>query len=250
MVSNANNTGMEENTEDEKLLILPLNDKNSKKLSQIISNDTARNVLEAIASQSLSASQIADKLDIPLSTVQYNLDKLSDAGLVKVERTKYSEKMKHVKFYAPQRKYIVLVPEKTGRGDVIAALKRYLTVIAFAVAGSGAIEFFTMKMKSPALGEVTRSIPEKGGGFPAPVPAPTPTPAAVPTIPPPPMPAVPSPVPTPMPMAPPEGILDIDAVLGFDFFAHPGLWFLFGSLFVILVVFLVEYYGRRKDRKE
>ncbi len=256
MVSNNSNTnnnnGMEENTEDEKLLILPLNDKNSKKLSQIISNDTARNILEAIASQSLSASQIADKLDIPLSTVQYNLDKLSDAGLVKVERTKYSEKMKPVKFYAPQRKYIVIVPEKTGRRDVIAALKRYLTVIAFAVVGSGAIEFFTMKMKSPALEEVTRSIPEKGGGFPAPIPAPTPTPTVIPaTAPPmPTMPAVPSPVPTPMPMAPPEGILDIDTALGFDFFAHPGLWFLFGALFVILVVFLIEYYGRKKDRED
>jgi DNA-binding transcriptional ArsR family regulator len=219
MVSNANNTGMEENTEDEKLLILPLNDKNSKKISQIISSDTARDILEAIASEPLSASQIAEKLGVPLSTVQYNLEKLSDAGLVKVERTKYSEKMKHVKFYAPQRRYIVLVPEKTGRRDVIAALKRYLTVIAFAVVGSGAIEFLTMKMKSPALGEVMRYADEDG--FPAPVPAPTPMP-------------VPSPVPT----------------LGFDVFAHPGLWFLFGALFIILVVFLVEYLGRRKERKD
>ena len=245
MVSNNSNTntnnGLDENanTEDEKLLILPLNDKNSKKLSQIISNDTARNVLEAIASQSLSASQIAEKLGIPLSTVQYNLEKLNDAGLVKVERTKYSEKMKPVKIYAPQRKYIVIVPEKTGRRDVIAALKRYLTVIAFAVVGSGAIEFFTMKMKSPALEEVTRSISDKGGGVPAPIPAPTPMPEIVP-----------SPVPTPMPIAPPERILDIDTALGFDFFAHPGLWFLFGSLFVILVVFLVEYYGRKKNRED
>ncbi len=240
MVSNANNNGMNENanTEDEKLLILPLNDRNSKKLSQIISNDTARNVLEAIASQSLSASQIAEKLGIPLSTVQYNLDKLNDAGLVKVERTKYSEKMKPVRIYAPQRKYIVIVPEKTGRRDVIAALKRYMTVIFFAVVGSGAIEFFTMKIKSPTIGEVTRSIPEKGGGFPAPIPAPTPMPTVIPATAP------------PMPMAPPEGILDIDTALGFDIFAHPGLWFLFGSLFVILVVFIIEYYGRKKDRKD
>jgi predicted transcriptional regulator len=90
MVSNTNNNGIEENanSEDEKLLILPLNDKNSKKLSQIISNDTARNVLEAIASQSLSASRIAKKLSIPLTTVQYNLDKLSDAGLVSCQSCK------------------------------------------------------------------------------------------------------------------------------------------------------------------
>jgi len=233
MVSNTNNNGIKENasTEDEKLLILPLNDKNSKKISQIISNDTARNILEAIASESLSASRIAEKLGIPLSTVQYNLEKLNDAGLVKVERTKYSKKMKHVKIYAPQRKFVVIVPEKTNRKDVIASLKRYLMVIFFAVVGSGMIEFLTMKIKGP-IGEVTRSIPEKG--LPV-IPSPTPM-------------SVPSPVPTPMPMAPPEGILDIDTVLGFDFFAHPGLWFLFGSLFVILVLFLIGYLERKKGR--
>jgi DNA-binding transcriptional ArsR family regulator len=235
MVSNENNKEMDENTEDEKLLILPLNDKNSKKITQIISNDTARNILEAIASDPLSASLIAEKLRIPLSTVQYNLEKLNDAGLVKVERTKYSEKMKHVKIYAPQRKFVVIVPEKTNRKDVIATLKRYLTVIFFAVAGSGIIEFLTMKMKgpSPAFEEVTRLvIPEEGGRPLGPVPSPAPIPA-------------PEIVPSPMPAS--KGIgLD----LGFDIFAHPGLWFLFGCLFVILVAFLIEYLGHKKGRKE
>ncbi len=229
MVSNENNKGMNENanTEDEKLLILPLNDKNSKEISQIISNDTARNILEAIASEQLSASEIAEKLSIPLTTVQYNLDKLNNAGLVKVERTKYSEKMKHVKIYAPQRKFVVIVPEKTDRKNVIAALKRYLTVIFFAVVGSGIIEFFTaMRMKGP-IGEVTRSvIPEEGGRPLGPVPAPTPMPEIVPS---------------PMPAS--KGIgLD----LGFDIFAHPGLWFLFGSIFVISLIFLIDYIGKKR----
>ncbi len=199
-----------------------------------MSNDTARNILEAIASNPLSASEIAEKLRIPLSTVQYNLNKLNDAGLAKVERTKYSEKMKRVKIYAPQRKFVVIVPEKTSRKDVIAALKRYLTVIFFAVVGSGIIEFFTaMRMKGPgsAFEEVTRSIYEEGGGAPAPAPMPQP---CAPTV-----------VPSPMPAS--KGIgLD----LGFDIFAHPGLWFLFGCLFVILVVFLIEYLGHKKGRKE
>jgi len=233
MVSNENNNnGIEENgnTEDEKLLILPLNDKNSKKISQIISNDTARNILEAIASEPLSASEIAEKLGIPLTTVQYNLERLNDAGLVKVERTKYSEKMKHVKIYAPQRKFVVIVPEKTDRKDVIASLRKYLTAIFVAVAGSGIIEFLTMRMKSP-IGEVTRSvIPEEVGRPPGPLPAPTPMPEIVP-----------SPVPA-------SKGLGLD--LGFDIFAHPGLWFLFGCLFVILVVFLIEYLGRKKDRED
>ncbi|NQE04746.1 hypothetical protein C5S32_02640 [ANME-1 cluster archaeon GoMg1] len=228
---NNSNNGIDENanTEDEKLLILPLNDKNSKKITQIISSDTARNILEAVTSEPLSTSEIAEKLGIPLSTVQYNLDKLNDAGLVKVERTKYSEKMKEVKIYAPQRKFVVIVPEKTGRKDVIATLKRYLTVIFFAVAGSGMIEFFTaMKIKGP-IGEVTRSvIPEEGGRPLGPVPVPAPTP--MPEI-------VPSPIP-----APKGGGLGFE----FDIFSHPGLWFLFGCLFVILAIFLIDYIGKKR----
>lgn len=121
--NNTNNNGMDENANAEKLLILPLNDKNSRKITQIISNDTARNILETLASKPLSASELAEKLSIPLTTVQYNLERLSDAGLVKVERTKYSKKMKHMKIYAPQRKFVVIAPEKTNRKEVIAALR-------------------------------------------------------------------------------------------------------------------------------
>ena len=224
--SNTRN-GMAEGADanDEKLLILPLNDKNSKKISQVISSDTARNILEAIASTPSSASEIAEKLGIPLTTVQYNLEKLYDAGLVKVERTKYSRKMKTVKIYAPQRKFVVIAPGKADKKDVISALKRYLAVISFAVFGSTAIEFLTMKMKTPALEEATRGMANQEA--PAPMYAPTPIPA---------------------PVSPEKAIDSVG--LGFDIFAHPGLWFLFGALFVILVVFIIEYHGRKKERKD
>ena len=209
--------------DDEKLLILPLNDKNSKKISQVIASDTARDILEVIASAPRSTSEIAEQLGIPLTTVQYNLEKLYDAGLVKVARTKYSKKMKPVKLYAPQRKLVVIVPEKTSRTDVLTTLKRYLVVVAFAVVGSGAIEFLSMRMASPILEEAARSVPAGNGDeVPAPMYAPLQTPA-------------------------PEKALE--AVAGFDIFTHPGLWFLMGSLFVILVVFLLEYRGKKRNTR-
>ena len=93
--------------------------------------------------------------------------------------------------------------------------------------------FTAMRMKGPgsAFEEVTRSIYEEGGGTPASAPMPQP---CTPTV-------VPSPIPAP------KGIgLDF----GFDVFAHPCLWFLFGCLFVILAVFLMDYLGRKKERKD
>jgi len=209
-------------TDDEKLLILPLNDTNSKKISQIISSDTARDILGVIASAPRSTSEIADQLGIPLTTVQYNLEKLSDAGLVKVARTKYSRKMKPVKLYTPQRKLVVIAPVKTEKKDVIAALKRYLVIAAVAVVGSGIIEFLSLRMGSLAEDAVTRSVPEAGGN------------------------GVPVPAPAYAPLATTSPEKAFGAVPGFDVFAHPGLWFLFGCLFVILVVFLLDY--RRKKR--
>jgi DNA-binding transcriptional ArsR family regulator len=226
MIPNTSSSTTDEMAEDadvdeEKLLILPLNDTNSKKISQIIASDTARAILEVIASAPRSASEIANNLGIPLTTVQYNLEKLYDAGLVKVDRTKYSKKMKPVKLYAPRRKFVVIAPEKTDRKDVIATLKRYLMVIAFAVVGSGAIEFLTMRMGGFAEDAAIRSLPEE-----APAPA---------------LPYAPSPTPLPQKA--------LNAVPGFDFFAHPGLWFLLGCLFIILVVLLVEYLGKKKERR-
>ena len=126
--------------EDEKLLILPLNDKSSKKVSQVISNDTAREILGVLTDEPLSTSDIAEKLGIPLTTVQYNIEKLMDAGLVKVDRTKWSEKFREVKIYAPQKKLVVILPEKATREDAISALKKYLPMISFAALLSGFIE--------------------------------------------------------------------------------------------------------------
>jgi DNA-binding Lrp family transcriptional regulator len=208
--------------DEEKLLILPLNDASSKKISQIIASDTARTILEVLASAPRSTSEIAERLGIPLTTVQYNLEKLCDAGLVKVERTRYSRKMKPMKLYAPQRKFVVIAPVKTDKKDVIAALKRYLTVIAVAAVGSVAVELLASRMGRPLEDFAIKSVPEAGGGAPTPLYAPLPAPVAD------------------------KGL---GAGLGFDFFAHPGLWFLLGCLFVIALVVLIEYRGVRSGKR-
>jgi DNA-binding transcriptional ArsR family regulator len=49
---------------DEKLLILPLGEE-SKKITQVISNDTARKIIELLADAPLSASDIAERLQTP-----------------------------------------------------------------------------------------------------------------------------------------------------------------------------------------
>jgi len=126
---------------DEKLLILPLGEE-SKKITQVISNDTARQIIELLADAPLSANDIAQRLQAPLTTITYNLENLESVGLIKVEKIKYSEKGREVRIYAPVRKLIVLVPEKTDRNSVADILRKYLGIILTALFASSLIEFF------------------------------------------------------------------------------------------------------------
>jgi predicted transcriptional regulator len=116
---------------DDVLLVLPLGEE-SKLITQTIANDTARQILELLADAPLSTSAIAKTLEIPLTTAQYNVEKLIEAKLVVVEKTKYSEKGREVKLYAPARRMIVLVPANTSRQAVMDVLKKYLVLLPLA----------------------------------------------------------------------------------------------------------------------
>jgi predicted transcriptional regulator len=116
---------------DDVLLVLPLGDE-SKLITQTIANDTARQILELLAEGAMSTSAIAKRLEIPLTTAQYNVEKLIEAKLVVVEKTKYSEKGREVKLYAPARRMIVLVPANTSRQAVMDVLKKYLVLLPLA----------------------------------------------------------------------------------------------------------------------
>ncbi len=143
------------NPGEEKLLILPLGEE-SKKITQVISNDTARQIIELLADAPLSASDIAERLHVPLTTIVYNLENLESVGLIKIEKIKYSEKGREVKIYAPVRKLIVVVPEKTDRKSVTDLLRKYIGVLLAAVFASSLIEFFTRRTGNSA--KMTQAI--------------------------------------------------------------------------------------------
>ena len=129
-------------SDDDKLLVIPLGEE-SKAITQTISNDTAMRILDLLAETPLSTSAIAKRLDIPLTTAQYNMEKLIEAGLAKVDKTKYSEKGREVKLYAPARRFIVIVPEKTTGQAVIEALKKYLVMVPIALVASIVVEYLS-----------------------------------------------------------------------------------------------------------
>ncbi|MCK4937038.1 MAG: helix-turn-helix domain-containing protein [Methanosarcinales archaeon] len=251
----------------EKLMVIPLG-KESKKITQVITNDTARQVIELLADQSMSVSDIAHKLDVPLTTIKYNIENLVDVGLVKVEHIKYSEKGRQVKIYGPVRKLIVLVPEKTDSASIADILKKYIGVVLAAVFASGIVEVLT-----GGFGK-SMSIPNESGFAPVLVPEMEAAPnvsertmdsvvsvmndtvqkslsnetmaaatyfqeaveegAELPTH-----------IPTPFP-EPSVSVESIRNAADPGLSSHMGLWFLLGCIFIITLVIIVDYYRRNK----
>lgn len=237
---------MQDNDPGEKLLILPLGEK-SKKITQVISNDTARKIIELLADAPLSATDIADRLHAPLTTIAYNLENLEGVGLVKVERIKYSEKGREVKIYAPVRKLIVVVPEKTDRKSVTDIIRKYLGVILAAVLASSFIEFFMNSRSEEMIQTYDYSLAE----------TPFPTPA-IPDVSPMPAGALnetmksasstgPSTVTTPIVPSSPDAPVTIITNLADIITAHPGLLFLMGCLFMVVLLIFMDYRRKKKN---
>lgn len=258
----AESGNIKDNAEDgEKLLVLPLGEE-SKKITQVISNDTAREIIKLLAERSMSASDIAHTLAVPLTTITYNIENLVDVGLVKIERTKYSEKGRQVKIYAPVRKLIVVVPEKTDRASIADVLKKYLGVILAAVFATGLIElltgpYFKLQSTMTASKELEGIASDEFGSnvsyYASDVLGGTVNETALT------MPVndtaaavisraageaarMPTPLPTHLTESAGMAQKSVDAGLA----AHQGLWFLFGCIFILLVVIIADYYRRRK----
>jgi len=96
----------------ESFMLVSLKDDKAKKLTQILSNPTARKILDYLSEKEGSESQISKALSIPLSTIHYNLKLLKQTKLVEVEEFHYSSKGKEVDHYKIANKYIIITPKQ------------------------------------------------------------------------------------------------------------------------------------------
>ena len=124
----------------EKFLLVSLKEEKSKKIAQVLSNETARQILDYLADREATESELASSLNLPLSTVHYNLQALMDAGLIIAEEFHYSEKGKEVMHYKLANKYIIIAP-KTIFG-VKEKLKAILPTILIIGVVALIIQFF------------------------------------------------------------------------------------------------------------
>ena len=128
-----------------KVLVLPVNGE-SRKITQILSNETSIKILEL--------------LELPLTTVKYNLDSLIESDLIKVKQIKWSKKGRQVKIYESAEKLIVLVPSKSSidKLSLVSLLQKYLGVIVAVFFASAGIEYFSAYMKAKRVIDATAPL--------------------------------------------------------------------------------------------
>ena len=113
-------------TQDGELQVLGVDEEGSGDVFETLASDTARHVLSAVYDEPAPPSALADRLDMSLQNVSYHLENLSDAGIIQVADTIYSEKGKEMDVYAPADDPVVVFvgteERKTGFVDLLKRL--------------------------------------------------------------------------------------------------------------------------------
>ena len=201
-------------------LLLSMEDDKIKKISNVISNESCRKILDYLATKEATESELASKLNIPISTVHYNLQQLMETGLIDAEEYHYSEKGKEVNHYRLANKYIIIAPKNTH--GIKEKLKSILPVVLIVSGAALVIQLFNNYF-SRGIGSAQPMMAAKDSGMSSIVAPPSMQKAAVETT----------------------NQMTQNAQSIFSF-TNIALWFFIGALFALIVYFIIIW--RREKR--
>jgi DNA-binding transcriptional ArsR family regulator len=116
-----------------KFILMGVDDDSSKKVAEVLSNTTCKKILNYMSeANEVSENDISVALGIPINTVEYNLNKLIDAGLV--EKTKnyfWSKKGKKISMFKVTNKHIVISPKSKPTMSILKTIIPVIIAIAF-----------------------------------------------------------------------------------------------------------------------
>ena len=125
-------------------LLLSMEDEKIKKVSNVISNESCRKILDYLSDRDSTESELAEKLQIPISTVHYNLQQLTETGLIESTEFHYSQKGKEVSHYRLANKYIIIAPKKTF--GLKEKLKSIFPVVLIASGAALVLQYLSKSM--------------------------------------------------------------------------------------------------------
>jgi DNA-binding transcriptional ArsR family regulator len=127
------------------VVILEPGDERAQKISKAMASQTASDILQLLAENQKSLTEITERLSIPLTTAKYHIENLLDAGLITVAETRYSVKGREIKIYAVTNQLLIVAPRKS---NVRSLLLKYASLFGIVVFGS-----LVVAVLSPILGQ-------------------------------------------------------------------------------------------------
>lgn len=92
--------------------VVDFSEDKSKRLAEVLSNKTCRKILNYLKKKKSSETDISKALNLPLSTVHYNLKKLKQNNLINIKDFYWSNKGNKVNIYEAQDRMVVLSHKK------------------------------------------------------------------------------------------------------------------------------------------
>jgi DNA-binding transcriptional ArsR family regulator len=127
------------------VVILEPGDERAQKISKAMASQTASDILQLLAENQKSLTEITERLSIPLTTAKYHIENLLDAGLITVAETRYSVKGREIKIYAVTNQLLIVAPRKS---NVRSLLLKYASLFGIVIFGS-----LVIAIVSPILGQ-------------------------------------------------------------------------------------------------
>ncbi len=141
---------------EEKFILVSLNEKRSKDLAIVMSNETARKILDYLSEkEKVSPSELSKKLDLPLNTVTHALKLLEKESFIIRADYAWSEKGRKVSLYSLARKMILIVPKGY---DWKESLKKMLPIALIGAALTVGIKMYTATTQTSLQSQSERSM--------------------------------------------------------------------------------------------
>lgn len=99
----------------DKIEILSTDDLKIKVLGELLSNDSSRTILNLIASQEMTASEVANKTGMSLELARYHLQKMVDSGVVNISKVEKNTREQSMKYYHVTKIIVVVLPQKVSQ---------------------------------------------------------------------------------------------------------------------------------------
>lgn len=103
---------------------------------EVLSSKTARKTLSSLYEEPKAASELATELNLSLQNVDYHVQNLLDAGLIEVGAIEYSETGNEMKIYAPSKHAILLLSTESTAVRVRSLVSTLFSALLLAAVGA------------------------------------------------------------------------------------------------------------------